>query len=126
MTPAYIIDFQSIGMRDVHRVGGKNASLGEMIVHLSEAGVRVPGGFATTAEAYRDFLGQEDLEGRIRKRLAGLDVEDVRPRTALAPLELARKASLSSPVKELLLSYAAHWGAALPRQKQNGNRIKWQ
>jgi pyruvate, water dikinase len=78
MTPTYIIDFQSIGMRDVHRVGGKNASLGEMIAHLSEAGVRVPGGFATTAEAYRDFLGQEDLEGRIRKRLAGLDVDDVR------------------------------------------------
>ena len=82
MTPAYILDFQSIGMRDVHRIGGKNASLGEMIAHLSEVGVRVPGGFATTAEAYRDFLGQEDLEGRIRKRLAGLDVEDLRALTA--------------------------------------------
>ena len=82
MTPAYILDFQSIRMRDVHRIGGKNASLGEMIAHLSEVGVRVPGGFATTAEAYRDFLGQEALEGRIRKRLAGLDVEDVRALTA--------------------------------------------
>ncbi len=84
MTPAYILDFQSIGMRDVHRVGGKNASLGEMITHLAGAGVRVPGGFATTAEAYRDFLGQEDLEGRIRTRLAGLEVDDVRALSAAA------------------------------------------
>ncbi|MGH8588215.1 MAG: PEP/pyruvate-binding domain-containing protein, partial [Gammaproteobacteria bacterium] len=90
MTPAYIIDLQSIGMRDVHRVGGKNASLGEMITHLAEAGVRVPGGFAITAEAYRDFLGQEGLEGRIRKRLAGLDVDDVRALSA-AGAEIRRR-----------------------------------
>jgi pyruvate,water dikinase len=78
MTGAYIIDFGSIGMGDVHRVGGKNASLGEMIKHLAEAGVRVPGGFATSADAYRDFLAHQDLAARIRERLAGLDVDDVR------------------------------------------------
>ncbi len=78
MKPAYTIDFRSIGMRDVARVGGKNASLGEMITHLAEAGVRVPGGFATTIEAYRDFLSQKDVAGLIRDILAGLDVDDVR------------------------------------------------
>src|SRR5690606_9906477 len=62
---------------DVERVGGKNASLGEMISHLAASDVRVPGGFATTAEAYRDFLAHEGLEGRIKTALATLDVDDV-------------------------------------------------
>src|SRR5690606_37679159 len=60
----------------VERVGGKNASLGEMISHLAKAGVRVPGGFATTALAYRDFLAHEGLGERINFRLASLDVDD--------------------------------------------------
>ncbi len=64
-------------MADVARVGGKNASLGEMIQHLTGAGVRVPGGFATTAEAFRDFLDHNQLRRRIRERLAALDVTDV-------------------------------------------------
>src|SRR5882724_5232357 len=64
-------------MHDVETVGGKNASLGEMISSLANAGVRVPGGFATTAQAYRDFLKQNELDERIRKALVGLDVEDV-------------------------------------------------
>ncbi len=64
-------------MGDVERVGGKNASLGEMIGGLADAGVMVPGGFATTADAYRDFLTHDDLAGRIRDRLADLDVDDV-------------------------------------------------
>src|SRR5688572_2967988 len=64
-------------MKDVDSVGGKNASLGEMIGRLSGAGVRVPGGFATTAQAYRDFLVQDGLGSRIAGELAALDVEDV-------------------------------------------------
>jgi pyruvate,water dikinase len=74
-------DFAALRMSDVATVGGKNASLGEMISQLSSAGVRVPGGFATTAKAYRDFLAQNGLAGRISERLATLDINDV---TALA------------------------------------------
>ena len=66
-----------LGMEDVPVVGGKNASLGEMIRHLAAAGVRVPGGFATTAGAYRQFLAQDGLEERIQARLDDLDVEEV-------------------------------------------------
>jgi pyruvate,water dikinase len=64
-------------MGDVEHVGGKNASLGEMISSLAKLGVRVPGGFATTADAYREFLKQGGLDERIRGVLANLDVEDV-------------------------------------------------
>jgi len=64
-------------MRDVETVGGKNASLGEMISALSRLGVRVPTGFATTAAAYREFLKQGGLDARIHAELAGLDVDDV-------------------------------------------------
>src|SRR5215469_1320898 len=64
-------------MHDVERVGGKNASLGEMIGSLARLGVQVPGGFATTAHAYREFLQQGGLDARIRAELAALDVDDV-------------------------------------------------
>jgi pyruvate,water dikinase len=64
-------------MKDIETVGGKNASLGEMIGQLAEAGVRVPDGFATTAQGYRDFLAQDRLGERIAAELAGLDVNDV-------------------------------------------------
>ncbi len=64
-------------MHDVETVGGKNASLGEMIGSLTKLGVQVPGGFATTADAYREFLKQGALDARIRDELAGLDVDDV-------------------------------------------------
>ena len=73
----YIIWFDSLGMEDVKRVGGKNASLGEMISNLSNMGVKVPGGFATTAEAYRHFLDHNHLKERINSLLNSLDVEDV-------------------------------------------------
>ena len=73
----YILWFENIGMHDVPRVGGKNASLGEMVGHLAKAAVRVPEGFATTADAYRDFLAQGGLAGRIGAELDGLDVNDV-------------------------------------------------
>jgi pyruvate,water dikinase len=64
-------------MTDVEHVGGKNASLGEMISQLAQAGIRVPGGFATTAQAFRDFLAQSGLDRRISDRLATLDADDV-------------------------------------------------
>jgi len=73
----YIIWFNSLGMDDVQRVGGKNASLGEMITGLSNAGVRVPNGFATTAFAYREFLRHQGLAERIKGLLARLDVDDI-------------------------------------------------
>ncbi len=73
----YVIWLRELRMTDLERVGGKNASLGEMIHGLAEAGIRVPGGFATTAEAYREFLGATGLDERIQKRLESLDSDDV-------------------------------------------------
>ncbi len=73
-----VIWFEHLGIWDVGRVGGKNASLGEMIGHLSGVGVKVPGGFATTAAAFRAFLAQHGLADRIETALHSLDVEDVR------------------------------------------------
>ena len=75
---SYVVPFDQLRMTDVDTVGGKNASLGEMISQLSDAGVRVPGGFATTAQAYRDFLSQTGLADRIAQRLSTLDADDVR------------------------------------------------
>jgi pyruvate, water dikinase len=74
---AFVIPFEQLGMHDVESVGGKNASLGEMIGSLTRLGVQVPGGFATTARAYREFLQQGALDERIRAELASLDVDDV-------------------------------------------------
>ncbi|MCZ6500729.1 MAG: phosphoenolpyruvate synthase, partial [Gammaproteobacteria bacterium] len=73
----YIIKLDQLGMNDVDLVGGKNASLGEMIGHLSELGVSVPGGFATTSHAYRDFLSADGLDKKITRELSGLDIDDV-------------------------------------------------
>ncbi len=73
-----VIWFESLGMADVPVVGGKNASLGEMIQSLSSSGVRVPGGFATTSQAYQEFISSNDLEARIGALLKDLDVDDVR------------------------------------------------
>jgi pyruvate,water dikinase len=74
---ALVVPFENLRMTDVESVGGKNASLGEMISQLP-AGVKVPTGFATTANAFRQFLAFEDLDGRINRLLAGLDTDDVR------------------------------------------------
>ena len=73
----FIIGFEQLGMNDVERVGGKNASLGEMISNLANAGVTVPGGFATTAQAYREFLEKDGLRQRIDETLESLDINDV-------------------------------------------------
>ena len=72
-----ILWFDEVGMADLPQVGGKNASLGEMVSHLSELGVRVPGGFATTADAYRAFLAADGLDIRIREAVEAIDVDDV-------------------------------------------------
>ena len=77
-TEAYVLPFDQLRMQDVGLVGGKNASLGEMITQLDHLGVRVPQGFATTAAAYRDFLAQSGLTRRIEDRLKTLDVADVK------------------------------------------------
>jgi pyruvate,water dikinase len=73
-----VVPLEQLRMTDVEAVGGKNASLGEMISQLSASGVRVPGGFATTAYAYRTFLAQDGLAGRVARRLAALEADDVR------------------------------------------------
>ena len=73
----YVLWFDGLGMDDVGRVGGKNASLGEMISHLKGMGVSVPNGFATTADAFREFLQQSGLNDRIQNVLSELDTEDV-------------------------------------------------
>jgi pyruvate, water dikinase len=69
---------RDLRLKDLEQVGGKNASLGEMIGGLAAAGIRVPGGFATTADAYREFLAADGLGERIRQRIAKLDPKDVR------------------------------------------------
>src|ERR1700730_8916487 len=80
-------------MRDVETVGGKNASLGEMIGSLARVGVQVPGGFATTAHAYREFLEQGGLDARISSELAALDVDDV-----------ARLAAIGARIRQWILA----------------------
>ena len=103
---AYVASFENLRMTDVESVGGKNASLGEMISQLAEAGVRVPGGFATTAHAFRDFLrhsadGGPSLGQRIALRLETLDIDDVRA-LALAGAEI-RQWIVETPFQPRLL-----------------------
>ena len=74
----YVVPFEELRMTDVDTVGGKNSSLGEMISQLAASGVRVPGGFATTAEAFRVFLDHNKLTERIARRLEGLNIDDVK------------------------------------------------
>lgn len=73
----YVVSLEKLSMGDVGRVGGKNASLGEMLQNLAPLGVSVPGGFATTADAYREFLKHDGLQDQINARLRDLDVDDV-------------------------------------------------
>ena len=73
----YVIGLDQLGMGDVETVGGKNASLGEMISNLASLGVDVPGGFATTAAAYREFLRTDGLADRIHALLETLNVDDI-------------------------------------------------
>ena len=74
---ANVLWFSELGLDDLDQVGGKNSSLGEMVQNLSKAGVRVPNGFATTADAYRRFIAHGDLAETISEQLADLDIDDV-------------------------------------------------
>ncbi|PTC00513.1 phosphoenolpyruvate synthase, partial [Thalassospira xiamenensis] len=74
----YVLWYDELGMNDVNRVGGKNASLGEMISNLAGAGVTVPNGFATSADAFNEFLDQSGVNARIYDLLDSLDVDDVK------------------------------------------------
>ncbi len=74
----FVVPFSQLRMTDVESVGGKNASLGELLSQLTQAGIRVPDGFATTAEAFRVFLSEGGLKERIEERLKALDVDDVK------------------------------------------------
>ncbi len=88
-----IIWFDKLGLGDIESVGGKNASLGEMISHLSGAGVSVPNGFATTSSAYRDFIESNDLGSKINDLLSTLDVSDV-----------SQLADVGSSIRSMILS----------------------
>ncbi|PJK08554.1 phosphoenolpyruvate synthase [Lysobacteraceae bacterium NML08-0793] len=108
---ANILWLKDLRLSDLAQVGGKNSSLGEMIGQLSELGVSVPGGFATTADAFRDFIAHNDLHARIYDRLAGLDVEDVPALTAAgaeirswvidAPLQPALEADIRAAYAQM-------------------------
>src|SRR3989338_6181955 len=78
----HTIDLAQLGMNDLEQVGGKNASLGEMISHLAKAGVAVPGGFATKADSFRAFLSANGLDKQIYDILIHLDTDDVKALTA--------------------------------------------
>ena len=112
----YVIDLDQLGMDDVERVGGKNASLGEMIRNLAGTHVVVPSGFATTAHAYREFLATDGLADRINATLAALDVDDVK---ALAEtggpirqwiMETPFQASLEAAIAERFERLEAEYG----------------
>ncbi len=108
----YVVRFEDLRIADIPRVGGKNASLGEMIGNLAARGIRVPGGFATTAAAYRDFLDEAGLAERIEARLAALDPADVealarcgaeiRGWVAAAPLPTRLEAEIAAAYRILM------------------------
>ena len=97
----YVIKLAELGMQDVEVVGGKNASLGEMIDKLGSLGVSVPGGFATTAAAYRDFLRANGLDRKIADLLDNLDVDDIDALTGAG--KTIREAILASPLPDKLM-----------------------
>ncbi len=101
MNQLYVVFFEKLGRDDVPFVGGKNASLGEMIQNLSQSGVKVPPGFATTAEAYRDFMRENGLDTRLQTLLQDLDVENL---SELAQKgAMARQAILAAPFSEKMV-----------------------
>src|ERR1700722_7893251 len=113
----YIIPFKKLKNTDVELVGGKNASIGEMISGLASLGVSVPGGFATTSHAYRDFLAQDGRGERIRSALAPLDVDDVE-RLAVGGKEI-RGWMLATPFPARLYEEAA----ASWRERGHGSEL---
>ncbi|MEO6031612.1 MAG: PEP/pyruvate-binding domain-containing protein, partial [Burkholderiaceae bacterium] len=119
LATALVAPLEHLRMTDVESVGGKNASLGEMISQLAASGVRVPGGFATTAHAFREFLRHEGLAARIDARLSPLDIDDVRA-LALAGAEIRHwiEATPFPPALEAAIRSAF---AALTDPKQGGS-----
>ena len=114
-----VLWYSNLGMNDVEVVGGKNASLGEMISNLAASGVKVPNGFATTAEAYREFLKFEGLDEKIQSQLGSLDVEDVQAlaATGKAIREAIAKApfpaSLEAQIREAYAKLVEESGAEI-------------
>ena len=112
MTQKYVAWFKELRMGDVNEVGGKNASLGEMISQLAGSGVRVPGGFATTAFAFREFLQHNQLHDKIEQVLTILDVDDVQALARAgaqirgwvvdAPFQLALKSAVTTAYQTML------------------------
>lgn len=117
----YTVSLDELSMQDVPRVGGKNASLGEMLQNLAPLGVSVPGGFATTADAYREFLQHDGLQERINKRLRRLDVDDVNE-LQVAGKEI-RKWIMEVPYPPAM--EAAIDGAYQALEKQYGADASW-
>ena len=107
----YVVGLSEIGKEDLHRVGGKNASLGEMIAHLEELGIRVPDGFATTTRAFSEFLSRDGMDEKIHALLDEVDVDNVealaaagstiRRMIARAPLPPALERAVSEAWKQL-------------------------
>ncbi|OBU86517.1 phosphoenolpyruvate synthase [Chromobacterium subtsugae] len=118
MAENYVIWFEKLRMTDVEEVGGKNASLGEMISQLAGSGVRVPGGFATTAQAYRDFLQHNGLADKISAALAKLDIDDVSELARVGKeirqwiIDTPFPAKLDADIKEAWVQMVADAGGA--------------
>ncbi|HEY1058687.1 MAG TPA: phosphoenolpyruvate synthase [Limnobacter sp.] len=116
---ALVLPFEQLRMDDVEIVGGKNSSLGEMISQLAETGVRVPGGFATTAHAFREFLKANNLVERINTKLDALNVDDVRALTQAGAeirqwvVEAPLPADLEKAIREHYAAMMAQSGAEI-------------
>lgn len=112
----YILWLDELGMGDLDKVGGKNSSLGEMIGNLSELGVKVPGGFATTADAFREFLDQSGLARRIQDTLSTLDEEDTRALAATGQqirqwiMDTPLQPALEQAIREAWATMQARYG----------------
>jgi len=118
----YILWLHEVEMSDVDRVGGKNASLGEMLRNLTaDGGVKVPGGFATTAYAYREFLGHEGLADRINQTLAALDVDNVAKLTETG--RQIRQWVMDTPFPPALNAAIEEAYAVL--EKEYGTEVTW-
>ncbi|WP_019593564.1 phosphoenolpyruvate synthase [Thioalkalivibrio sp. ALM2T] len=112
----WVVDLANLTMNDVARVGGKNASLGELLGQLGAAGVRVPGGFATTADAYRALLAKDGLDAQIKARLADLDIDDIEALRA-AGREVrgwVEQAELPGELEEAVREHYAQLGDNVP------------
>ncbi len=105
-SPELVVSLHQVGLADIPRVGGKNASLGEMIQQLTKAGVQVPGGFATTAHAYREFLRRNDLAPAIDALMEGLDAENAEQlqNTGAALRKLLREAPMPDVLTDAIRS----------------------